>query len=60
MLDDLQENASLNDTVDTLIEFARKRALLEELLKEVAAYNPQQYERFSGRLRSGGEGHDGA
>ncbi|MBN1813057.1 MAG: tetratricopeptide repeat protein [Anaerolineae bacterium] len=50
VLDELQAGDSLAITVDRVITFAMRQALLDELLTEVAKSNPRQYASFADRL----------
>ncbi|HSJ56094.1 MAG TPA: hypothetical protein VLC95_02885, partial [Anaerolineae bacterium] len=45
----------LDDMVDELIEYARTRRLLDELLAAVEEHNPRQYALFAPHLDAGGE-----
>ena len=47
---------ALADMVDEVIVYCEKRDLMDQLLGEVRAYNPRQYERFEPRLREGPAG----
>ena len=58
-LDEVGE-ASLNEMTYTLIEYCEKRALFAELLAEIAAVNPRQYERHRPRLGLGDAGYSQA
>lgn len=50
ILSDLGPNASLEETVDVLLECCRTRALFPELLSEIERLNPRQYERHRDKL----------
>jgi hypothetical protein len=45
---------SLEDMIDVVVEHCQKRLLVAELLSEVQACNPRQYERYASRLEAGG------
>ena len=47
LLDNCGSDPALNDLIDALIEHCQKRLLYPELLSEIQAYNPKQYQRHS-------------
>jgi hypothetical protein len=50
VLDGFADKPSLNDLVDALLEFGETRGLLADLLRDVEAERPRQYERFRSHL----------
>jgi hypothetical protein len=50
VLDGVADRPSLNDLVDALLEFGETRGLLADLLRDVEAERPRQYERFRSHL----------
>jgi predicted MPP superfamily phosphohydrolase len=53
VLDYISVRASLNEIVETVIEYSQKRDLLEELLEGIRDANPRQYNRFRDSLAPG-------
>ena len=43
---ELGPNFGLEQTIDVVIDYCQKRMLMPNLLAEVRAYNPRQYERY--------------
>jgi hypothetical protein len=52
LLDSFGSDPALDDMIDGLIVHCQKRLLFPELLSEIQAYNPNQYQRYSSRLAS--------
>ena len=51
VLDQLSPSASLEDTIDVLVEYCNKRLLFAELLSEIQGFNPRQYDRYASQVQ---------
>jgi hypothetical protein len=55
VVDDFGFKYSLNDMVDVIIDYCRRRLLFDDLLEMVERLNPAQFARFKPRLTSSAE-----
>jgi hypothetical protein len=53
LLSHLGSDWSLERLVDTVVEYCQRQVLVAELLSEVRACNPRQYERYASQLEAG-------